>query len=228
MNKLSDKLHENLIQLRKTGMSIPEISKATGIAKTTVQRHIKAVEVPEQFLRALKEKQGGSKKRALALRENILEDSIEILGDLSPRDKLILLTGLYWGEGTKRDFEVINSDPFLIQTVILSLTQVLGINSDRISLCLRLHKGISLAKAKLYWSQVTGISIKTIKRVELVEGKKKGKLPHGMCRIRVKEGIRERIFIQSLIKLIGKECAKEVVSSKAAIVQWIEQGVPNP
>ncbi len=225
--RLSRAQREYLIALRKQGKSIPEISKETGIAKTTVQRHIRGVEVPKQFKQRLREKQGGAKERAKGLRDNIALYTKRLVGELSARDRLFLLIGLYWGEGTKRDFSVINSDPALIRTLIRCL-RVLDIPQDRLEISLRMHTEISVPKAKLFWERTTGLSKDLMRRVEIIEGKKKGRLPHGMCRIRVKSGIRERLIIQTAISQIGKESSKRLSSKQAAIVQWIEQGTPKP
>lgn len=209
--KLSDEQHKHLIRLRKNGKSIPEISRETRTPITTVQRHIKGVQVPIEFQTILREKQGGSKDRARGLRLNIATDVKKRLGEMSRRDYLFLLIGLYWGEGTKKDFTVINSDPLLLQTFIYCL-KTLNILNDRLSISLRVHTEISVSEAKAYWARTTGLPQKLIGRVEVIEGKKKGKLPHGMCRVRVKSGIRDRLLIQSAIELIGKECSKRIVS----------------
>jgi len=208
---LSNEQHEHLVDLRKHGKSIPEISRETGTPITTVQRHIKGIQVPHEFQAILREKQGGSKDRAKGLRLNIATNVEKLLGKLSNRDYLFLLVGLYWGEGTKKDFTVINSDPFLIQTFIHCL-KTLNIPNDRLSLSLRVHTEISVSQAKTFWSRTTGLPKELIERVEVIEGKKKGKLPNGMCRVRVRSGIRDRLLIQTAIALIGKECSKRIVS----------------
>lgn len=208
---LSDEQHKHLVALRKRGKSIPEISRETGTPITTVQRRIKGINVPIEFQTLLREKQGGSKDRAKALRENTASKVTELVGKISQRDYLFLLIGLYWGEGTKMDFSVVNSDPFLIRTLIHCLG-VFGISKDRLGISLRVHKGISISQAKKFWVQTTGLPMHLIGRVEVIEGKKRGKLLHGMCRIRVKSGIRDRLLIQSAIAFIGKECSKRIVS----------------
>ncbi|MDP3402647.1 MAG: hypothetical protein Q8S35_01675, partial [bacterium] len=179
--------------------------------KTTVQRHVKEIEIPPIFLKRLKERQGGAKQRAKGLRENCFEEATGFLGELSKRDYLILLIGLYWGEGTKRDFSIINSDPKLLQTFMVCL-RAAKIDLERISLSLRVHSDISIHESKKFWSSSLGVPIERIGRIEVIEGKKKGKLAHGMCRIRVLSGIRERLLIQSSIELIGKEAAEKVLS----------------
>ena len=212
MQKIASYKQKTISQLRLSGKSIPEIARETGIGKTTVQRYVKSIAVPEKYLKMLREKQGGSKSRAAGLRANILENVRTGLGVPSKRDSLFLLIGLYWGEGTKRDFSIINSDPFLLQAFIAGLND-LGIPKERLHLSLRVHSNISIPQAKMFWSKTTGLPQSAIGRIEVIEGKKKGKLPHGMCRVRVRSGIRDRLFIQSAIELIGKDSSKKVVSS---------------
>lgn len=211
MNRLTEQKRKALVELRISGMSIPEICRETGVPKTTVQRHVKGIEIPPDFLKRLKEKQGGAKQRAKGLRENCFEEAEGFLGELSERDYLILLIGLYWGEGTKRDFSIINSDPKLLQTFMICL-RAANIHLERISLSLRVHSDISIEEAKKFWSSSLGVPIERIGRIEVIEGKKKGKLAYGMCRIRVLSGIRERLLIQSSITLIGKEASEKVLS----------------
>ena len=211
MHKITPHVIEKIVAARKLGMSIPEISKETGIAKTTVQRYILKVVVPRKFQTLLREKQGGSKERAYALRKNIMRSTHKMLGEISSRDLTFLMFGLYWGEGTKRDFAMINSDPILIQSFIVCL-RVLGISNDRLSFSIRVHRGVSIKGASAFWARTTGVPLSRLSTIEIVDGQKNGKLKNGMCRIRVKAGIRERLLIQSAISLIGKECNKRLLS----------------
>lgn len=212
MRKLPQYKINEIISLRTRGYSIPDISQKTGVAKTTIQRYVLGTEIPALYLQSLKERQGGSKVRALGMRENVSIEATDKLGTLTGRDYLLLLVGLYWGEGTKRDFCIVNSDPFLIQTVILCLLEM-GIPKHRLNIALRIHSTVSIARAKVFWTNATTISMKDIQYIEVIEGKKKGKLPYGMCRVRVRNGIRERVFIQSLISLIGKDSENKLVSA---------------
>ncbi len=212
MRRIPDTLKNQIILLRTQGKSIPEIVKFSGAAKTTVQRYVLGVEIPKEFYKELREKQGGSKERAKALRENSIIKAQSILGNLSERDHLLVLVALYWGEGTKKDFSIMNSDPKLIQAFIVFLYSF-GVGKDRLIPSLRMHSDISIRAAKEFWSYKTGLPISSFKAVEVIQpGKKKGKLPYGMCRIRVVSGIRERILIQSIISCIGKQAEERILS----------------
>ena len=213
MQKISKEKQTAILVLRLQGKSIPEIHREVNVGITTVQRYVKGVEVPTEFKKVLREKQGGSKERARGLRENSLEKAEKIVISMSERDRLFLLIGLYWGEGAKHDFSLINSDPLLLKTFIVCL-QSLGIGQDRLSIAIRVHSNVAVEKAKKFWSKITGLKSTDIKYVEIIEGKKKGKLQYGMCRVRVKVGIKERLLLQSAITLIGKMSIQKVVFNR--------------
>jgi hypothetical protein len=49
-----------------------------------------------------------------------------------------------------------------------------------------------------FWSSVTGVSKDKFVNVDILEGKKKGKLKYGMCRIRVTKGGNLLKYIQAI------------------------------
>ena len=207
MKKISYKKQQKIINLRKSGFSIPEISSVVNISKTTVQRYVRTVIVPERELLLLKVKQGGSKKRAEILRDKVEKEALRAVSSVSDRDSFFLLLGLYWGEGAKKDLSMINSDPLLIQSFLFCLRKI-GVNNERVSVSLRVHKGVSIVRAKTFWASVTNKEIGAIRSVEVIEGKKKGRLQNGMCRVRIRSGIKERLLIQKSIEIIGKRFTK--------------------
>lgn len=212
MRKIPANVRNRIFKLRKAGLSIPEINKETHVPITTIQRNVKGIEIPDEHRKRLREKQGGAKERARGMRENCASEAFSMLGTLSKRDRLILLLGIYWGEGTKKDFAMINSDPEMLQAFLVSLREVFGISQNNLGAGLRIHKGISETGARNYWSRALGIAPESFHRIEVVEGKKKGKLPYGMCRVRVRSGIRTRLLVQSMISIIGKDSAVKVLS----------------
>lgn len=213
---VSSEVRMQIKSLRETGHSIPEIHRLTGKSKSTVSRLTQGVKILPAYENVLRIKQGGAKKRAQLLRSKIEKEVCTVIQPLSERDLLLLLIGLYWGEGTKRDFGIINSDPYLILAFINCL-QSIGVAKERLSMSLRIHSDISPELAKQFWSEITGISKNSISRMEIVDGKKKGKLKYGMCRIRVRSGIKERLFIQFAIGQIGKDSCKRI-SSKCKLL----------
>lgn len=71
---------------------------------------------------------------------------------------------------------------------IHGLTNLLGIPLSRIKIEIRLYEDLNLKKCISFWSSISGVSHKEIKSVNIINGKKKGKLEYGMCRIRVSKG----------------------------------------
>lgn len=207
LRKIKIGVRRKIVFLRKRGLSIPEIHQATGVAKTTVQRYVKTIKVPKKFISRLREKQGGSKSRASARKENSLHLASKVIGHISKREAFLVLVGLYWGEGTKTDFSMINSDPTLIKFFVSCLS-IMNIDRDRLTVSLRVHNGVSLRQAVNFWSKTTGVESSRIISVEKIVGSKKGKLKYGMCRVRVRSGIKERLLIQSAIELVGKQLSK--------------------
>lgn len=61
-----------LIEYRKKGYSIPEISSVMKIPKTTVYNYIKNVQMPENVLSEWKSKRGGGKKIRLLKEKKLM------------------------------------------------------------------------------------------------------------------------------------------------------------
>ena len=90
--------------LRSQGYSIIEISNKLNRPKTTIFRYIKGIEILPEFLKNWAGKRGGSKKRKVLKESESLREARSLIPDLTYREKLILLSALYWGEGSKGDF----------------------------------------------------------------------------------------------------------------------------
>ncbi len=195
------KVVNEIQSLRKRGHSVLEISKKLLKSKSIVSKYIQGVSVLPPYINILREKQGGSKIRS---EKKWLASKIkakEIIKELSQRDKILILVALYWGEGTKRELNIINSDPLLLKTFIFCLREI-GVDSNDIKATLRIYGDISKQKAIQYWSQKLNLPQKQFYNVNVLEGKKKGKLIYGMCRIRVKIGGEYFKLIMSMIEII--------------------------
>ena len=174
--------------LRSQGYSIIEISKELKRPKTTIFRHIKNVKILPEFLKNWAGKRGGSKKRQLLKEKKSLEEAKELIQELSYKEKFILLSALYWGEGSKRDFGLSNTDPNLIRVFISCLKDVFKIDETKLRVSIRIYQDLDKNKCLDFWSKVTGIKKENFVNVNILAGKKKGKLEYGMCRIRVTKG----------------------------------------
>lgn len=194
-------------KLREIGHSLPEICKILKRRSSTVHRYAKDVVVLPEYKNILRQKQGGSIKRAEKSWKIADNKAVALLEKINRRDKLFILAALYWGEGTKRELNIINSDPKLIQVFIACLEEI-GIKRKDLRVTLRIYGDLGIAKVKKYWAEICGISIKSILSVNVLKGKKIGKLSYGMCRVRVTKSAESFKLIMSMIEFIKSDIIK--------------------
>ncbi len=187
--------------LRETGHSLNEIKNVVNRGYGTVFRYIKDVPILPEYQEAWKIKRGGSKAKSLKEWQVARIQASRTLNSFGLKEKMIILSCLYWGEGSKAELNLINSDPYLIR-VVLSCLRDLGISSKEIKVGLRLFNNIDKTKAVNFWSKLLNIPKGSIAFFEIIQGKKTGKLEYGMCRIRVKKSRKHFKFIMSMIDLI--------------------------
>ncbi len=184
---VSKKEIQKIEQLRKTGHSLPEICRVLKRRKSTVHGYAKDVVVLPEYINILRQKQGGSAARAEKFWNKARFNAKKLLRKIGKREKLFILAAIYWGEGAKKEFNLINSDPALIQ-VSLSCLREIGVKEKDLRITLRVYEGINIEDAKKYWSKICKVNSRNIKNVNVLEGNKIGKLPYGMCRIRITKG----------------------------------------
>lgn len=192
-----------LKKLRKRGYSINELVAALSIPKTTVWHHIRGVQVLPKYVDFLKAKQGGSHKRAQERWEKADQYARRLLA--SPkRDFAITLAMLYWGEGSKKVCEFINSDGNMIRCYLFILREMLGITSENIRATMRIFSGMDQSECLRHWSGATGFPREKF-IVRFNDGGTRGRTKYGMCRITVKKGANTLKVIHSLINQLSNE-----------------------
>jgi len=182
-----DKIKE-IKRLRENGYSLLEISKELTIPKTTVFFYMKQYAILPEFLLSWKQKRGGGRITKFKKEENAYKEARNLINNLSSKEKLLFLSALYWGEGSKKDFGLSNTDPKLIAVYIGILRDVLGIKNDQLRISIRIYEDLDKNTCLEFWSSVVRIPKKKFINVNVLLGKKKGKLPYGMCRVRVSKG----------------------------------------
>ena len=174
--------------LRQKGYSLPEIKKEVKISHGSVFRYIQGIEILPKYRQAWHSKRGGSLKRMKIAQQKAKENALKSINKLSEKEKLIFLSALYWGEGSKGDFGLSNSDPYLIRVFVQGLVNIFNVTKDRLRISIRIYKDLDKNKCLYFWSRITGVPVEKFISVNILDGKKMGKLPYGMCRIRVKKG----------------------------------------
>lgn len=192
---------EKMTLLRQTGHSFLEIKKTTGRGAGTVFKYTCKVAVLPRYQNILKAKQGGSAARALRERKNAEEKANALIPLLGRTEKLLIAACLYWGEGTKKDFNLSNTDPDLVKTFVTCLEEM-GITKKDLRVTVRIYEDLNRKHAVSHWAKVVGIAPKQILNVNILKGKKKGKLKYGMCRLRVTKGAPHLKLIHGIIQTI--------------------------
>lgn len=206
-NKPTPQNIQNIIKLRSKGSSFSEISLSLSIPQTTVYKYAYQTKIEDKYLSLWKSKRGGSSKTKLRkiLHYERWANSI-FQTTLTDREKILFLSAIYWGEGSKRDLEIINSDANLLSVFIKLLRQHFQLGNDRLFAYLRIFPGVDKKESITYWSKYLDLPSANFTGFELVEGKKIGKLPYGMCRLRIRKGA----DILKQIKAINKTVSKIV------------------
>jgi len=194
-----------IIALRKKGGTLGEIRKLVPKGKTTIYAYIKDVVPYKKFSSLLEDKKHGTKKKAE--REWIVARELvnNKLGQITDRDLILMAGMLYWAEGTKHyDLNLINTDSGLLKIFLKGLL-ALGVSQKHIKISIRLYSDLDERKAIKYWLKELNLTRKNLVSVNYLKGKKKGKLPYGMCRLRVKNGalhFKQLMSIMNLAKML--------------------------
>lgn len=199
--KLEQKVIEEIISLRQKGHTISEIKKFTGKGNAIVSKYIKGVEIFPEYIKLWEIKQRGSKETSEKDWAEAKKLAPSLIKNIRNKEKILILSSLYWGEGSKNDFGLSNTDPDLIKVFIDGLKE-LGITKDRLRITIRLYEDINQKKAISYWAKIIGIPKKQILNVNILKGKKRGKLKYGMCRVRITKGGKCLKLVKSIIELI--------------------------
>lgn len=186
--QISSQKIEEIKNLRQKGYSIPEIHRILKISKSTSSRYCKGIEILPEFKQRWLERRNASKiisEKAWRVAE---QASIDLLSTVNEKELKILGAALYWAEGAKRQFNFINSDPEMIRLFLHILINAYKISIDSIKISIRLFEDIPIPEAIKFWTEITGMELNDKTEINLIKGSKNGKLPFGMCRIRVKKG----------------------------------------
>lgn len=187
MKKYSEQKINEIVELRKNGNSIPEIVRRLSLPKGAVWYYARNVKLPENYNKLLRFKQASARLRSFkewAIAKSMAENVIK---DISPKETLIIISCLYWAEGSKKDLSFCNSDPKMIWLYIRCL-QKIGVTLDQIMISLRVFEEINVIEAQNFWATLIGVPSDSVKSISIIKGEKHGKLQYGMCRIRVKGG----------------------------------------
>lgn len=68
------------------------------------------------------------------------------------------------------------------------MREILKVSEECIRISIRIYEDLDLETCLQFWSKVVNIPKEKFTHVDILAGKKKGKLMYGMCRIRILKG----------------------------------------
>lgn len=187
-------------ELRSRGWSLPEIHREVGVGYGSVSRYIKDVSILPRYRQIWLDKRNGSKTKKKKLEKMAYQKARGTIANLNDKEKLLFIAALYWGEGGKTDFNFTNSDPEMIKIFVKCLKEILKIDPKDIRASIRIYEDLDRDMCLKYWSEITEIPVKEFVNVDVLKGKKSGKLTYGLCRIRIKKGGNVLKYILALNK----------------------------
>ena len=196
--KTSDEKVKRIIELRKSGFSLNEIHKIVPIGRTTIYSYLKDLKTDFDL------RNTGSVRKSKREWGESRVTATDYIKKISAEGRMLVMACLYWGEGNKRELNLINSDPNLIRVFVNCLVD-LGIKKEDLLISIRIYEDIDLENAKSFWAKTVGVKKDLIRSVNILKGKKIGKLEYGMCRIRVRKGGKYYKILISMIDLIKSQ-----------------------
>jgi transcriptional regulator with XRE-family HTH domain len=194
-------------KLRKEqGLTIIEIAKIIGVAKSSVSLWVRDIELTEAQFEVIQQQHytyGAQHKgsKANIAKHHAIRQQYQEEGRMKARENdpaHILGCMLYWGEGRKSrsELNLANSDPDMLVVFMRFLQQVMGVTLDEISIAIHcyLNNGLSQEEIEQYWLKTLGLSQSHLRKTMVNQprsSQQKGrKLLYGVCQLRVDGGTR--------------------------------------
>lgn len=174
-------------EMRSRGESVKVIAKTLGVTKSTASRWVRDIILTVDQLEKLMNRKitGGElgrargafmqKKRRLDMMEQNEKEGIEKLKNLTESELFVAGIALYWGEGSKkkREFYICNSDPKIIQFILIWLEKFFGIGTDRLKAVVGINEIHREREeiVKKFWSEQTGIPLDQFRKTSFKKAK---------------------------------------------------------
>ena len=184
---LSIETKEKINYLRQKGFSIPEIHRELGVAKSSLSRIVRNIEILPEYRERWLQRRNASKIISEKNWQRAEDRAVVELKNLDRQALLVMLSSLYWAEGGKKDFSFTNSDPEMIQVFLSGLREIFEVKNENIKISIRVYDDLKIQSCIDFWSAVVGFNLDGKVSVNVLFGKKVGKLKYGMCRVRVRK-----------------------------------------
>lgn len=197
--RLSGKTSSAIQGLRKRGYSIPEISRALQVSKSTAFRYVQGVAISSRYYPRWLERRNASRMMSERNWDFAARKARRSVRTVTEKELKLIGAFLYWAEGSKNDFGFSNTDPAMVRMFSHILRSVFSVREEDLKVSLRIYEDLDRGRCLRFWSQVTGIRLTRRTSIDVLRGNKKGKLKYGMCRIRVRRG---GLLLKELVSII--------------------------
>lgn len=190
-----------IIELRKKGYSLKEISELVGVCKSTASYWSKDIVLSEKAQKRLQTRVTAGQLASASTKRLKTEKVLENYYDQSYKwlagreqgfdvdTKKLFCSLIYWCEGGKvnnRMVQFTNSDPDLISAFLTLLREIFTIDETKFRVCIHLHSYHDKNKQIEYWSKQTNIPEKQFIKpfMKANTGKRIRQNYQGCCQIR--------------------------------------------
>ena len=158
-------------KLRKSGLSLKEISEKMSISKSTASAWLSPVKLGEKAKRRLRKRriigsynaqQTKKKKRKKLLQQYFVQEKIDFKSTKMDKKLYKMFAALlFWCEGAKTQahIEFINSDPKMIKLFLTLLRNSFSLDEKKFRVLMHLHGYHNEKMQQDFWSQVTQIPL---------------------------------------------------------------------
>ncbi len=169
---MKTELKEEVIRLRKKGLTYNQILQKVPVAKSTISLWLRSVglakpqyqKITKKRIEAMKRGWEACRKKRILITEKIKELAHKEIKTISKKELWLMGIMLYWAEGSKeklgRGHRVCfsNKDPLMIKLFIRWLRECLKIIPDEISFDIYIHENhkFDIKNTKNYWAKITG------------------------------------------------------------------------
>src|SRR3989344_522106 len=219
---------EEAFKLRRQNKSYKSISRELSIPVSTLADWFKnenwSMEIRDRlaytesmaYQEKLRRLQNILKAKYDALHESYRKEAIDEFPLLKSNPLFTAGIMLYWGEGDKNvkncATRLTNSDPGMIRTFYLFLTNAMRIPKQKISFSLLLYPDLIDSVQKNFWSQATGIPLEQFKKSVVIRGRHPTRrLAYGVGMIRV-GGRRYKEKLLKWVELYMRELNSQTVA----------------
>jgi len=184
------------------GCSIREIAERVRVSKASVSTWVRDIELTDSQIDALRERNPAFNRqfkgqKVMSDRWKAKREGWRAKGrEEADRSNWLHVTGcmLYWAEGSKRNnrthVEFSNSDASMVKLFLRFLRECFDIQDERVKLEINCHTDICTAQeCEEYWLKSLGLSKRCLRKTMVnhtsraSQGKRKGKLKYGTCRM---------------------------------------------